>query len=195
MSADLLRALLAGAGLLLPGTGWALALRWPLPWLAGGLASALAILAGVLACVFTGVPVTLLSLGFWLLLVGAPGWMKWARARAASPATSPGRREWWLALPVAPLLFVAAWRAGVEPLSGADAGFRWNLLAELLVETGNLDFYPPVTPDGFTHYFWADGINPLVASVYAWTYLAGGSVAKTGRRSRCSCKSRGCWRC
>jgi len=70
------------------------------------------------------------------------------------------------------------WHACLHPLSGADAGFRWNLLAELLVEQGNLAFYPPVTPADFARYFWADGINPLVASVYAWTYLAAGSTAK-----------------
>jgi hypothetical protein len=164
------------AGLVLPGLGWALALRWPLPWLAAGLASAGAILAGVLVLVLAGVPVTFASLGLWLVLVGAPGWVRAWAARAAVPAPVAGAREWWLALPVLPLLAVAAWRALVQPLSGADAGFRWNELALLLAERGNLDFYPPTTVADFTAYFWADGISPLVASLYAWTYLAVGST-------------------
>jgi len=164
------------AGLLLPGLGWARALRWPLPWLAAGLASAAAILAGVLGFVLAGVPVTFASLGLWLLLVGTPGWVRAWSVRSQSTSPAPVAREWWLALPVAPLLAVAIWRAVAQPLSGADAGFRWNELALLLVERGNLDFYPPTTAADFTAYFWADGISPLVASLYAWTYLAVGST-------------------
>jgi len=167
---------IALAGLLFPGFGWALAGRWPLPWLGAGLFSALTILAGVLVFAVAGVPVTLLSLGLWLAAVAVPGWLK-AR-HVARDARGTGR-EWWLALPVLPLVFVAAWHAWLHPLSGADASFRWNLLAELLVEQGGLNFYPPTTTADFQQYFWADGINPLVASIYAWTYLAGGSVAPT----------------
>lgn len=168
-------ALLALAGLILPGLGWARAGRWPLPWLGGGLLSALAILAGVFALVVAGVPVTLLSLSLWLAAVAAPGWIKAARI----PREPAGLgREWWLMLPALPLVFVAVWHACVQPLPGADVSFRWNLLAELLVEQGNLAFYPPTRTEDFVQYFWADGINPLVASLYAWTYLACGSVAK-----------------
>lgn len=168
----------AFAGFFLPGLGWALALRWPLPWLAAGLASAAAILAGVLGFVLMGVPVTFASLGLWLLLVGAPGWMKAWSARPGAQASTSVAREWWLALPVVPLLAVAVWRACVQPLSGADAGFRWNELALLLVAQRDLAFYPPTTAADFTAYFWADGISPLVASLYAWTYLAVGSTAR-----------------
>jgi hypothetical protein len=178
LAADFARILLATAGLLLPGTGWMLAGRWPLPWLAGGILSALAILAGVLGLVAAGVPVTFGSLGLWLVLVGAPGWMQWWRKRSPHSAAAASHREWWLLLPVLPAALVAVWHACLQPLSGADVGFRWNLLAELLVETGGLGSYPPATADGFAQYFWADGINPLVSSLYAWVYLAGGSLAK-----------------
>ncbi len=164
------------AGLLLPGLGWARALRWPLPWLAAGLVSAGAILAGVLGFVVAGLPVTFASLGLWLLLVGTPGWVKAWSARAGAPAPQTDWNEWWLALPVVPLLAVAGWRACAQPLSGADAGFRWNELARLLVEHRSLAFYPPTTVADFTKYFWADGISPLVASLFAWTYMAVGSV-------------------
>jgi len=173
MMRELVGIFCAIAGLLLPGLGWARAGRWPLPWVGGGLLSALAILAGVLAFTLAGIPVTLFSLGSWLAVVGVPGW--WLARGVVRPAAGIGR-EWWLALPVLPLVFVATWHACVQPLSGADAGFRWNLLAELLVEQGNLNFYPPTTVSDFTQYFWADGINPLVASLYTWSYLACGST-------------------
>ncbi len=180
MMLDCARALLAAAGLMLPGLGWALAGRWRQPWFAGGMLSTLALFAGVLAGAITGVPVTLGALGLWLLLIGLPGWWMWWRRRVpekTSPVSSD-RSEWWLALPVLPLLGVALWRAWFQPLSGADVSFRWNLLAELLVETGGLGNYPPTTPADFMQYFWADGIAPLVSSLYAWAYLVGGSTAK-----------------
>ncbi len=176
------RALLAAAGLLLPGLGWALAGRWRLPWFAGGMLSALLIFAGVVAGAIGHVAITFPSLGGWLLAAGAPGWWRWWRNRMQSAAPAPasgGRGDWWLALPVLPLLGVALWRAWLQPLSGADVSFRWNLVAELLVETGGLGNYPPTTAADFSQYFWADGIAPLVSSLYAWVYLAGGSLGKT----------------
>ncbi|MBI2498165.1 MAG: hypothetical protein HYV75_09755 [Opitutae bacterium] len=145
--------LLVSAGLLLPGAGWALAMRWPLPWFAAGVLSALAILAGVV--------------GFAL-----------GRKGRAAPS-NPERSDWWLALPALPLVGVAICRAWAQPLAGADVDFRWNHLAGLIVQTGHLDYYPPVSALAFTHYFWADGIAPLVSSLYAWTYFAAGSTART----------------
>ena len=181
MMLDCARTLLAAAGLLLPGLGWARAFRWRLPWFAGGMVSILAIFTGVLIGTIAGLPVTFGTLSLWLTLVGLPGWWCWwhGRAKGAGAPVSPGCGEWWLALPVLPLLAVAVWRAWFQPLSGADASFRWNLLAELLVEMGSLGGYPPMTSADFTRYFWADGIAPLVSSLYAWIYLAGGSTAKT----------------
>lgn len=172
-----LRALLALAGLLLPGTGWALARRWPLPWFAGGVISALAIMLGVIGLSGAGVPVTMLGLGFILLATGLPGWWFWWRKRGAQADGSRKRRDRWLLLPVLPMLAVAVWRATTQPLWAADAGFRWNLLAELIVRTGGLAFYPPVSPADFGQYFWADGIAPLASGLYAWTYLAMGNTA------------------
>ncbi|MCC5025718.1 MAG: hypothetical protein J6386_24365 [Candidatus Synoicihabitans palmerolidicus] len=37
--------------------------------------------------------------------------------------------------------------------------------------------YPPTSKADFTLYFWGDGIAPLVSSLYAWCYLAAGSIA------------------
>jgi hypothetical protein len=171
-------ALLIIAGLLLPGLGWARGLRAPTPWLAAGLLSVAAIFAGVLAGVVSGIPVNVWTLATWLAAVSAGG-LIFARRNQTAPAPAPGWSGVTLALSVAPMLAVACWRATVQALPGADADFRWDRLAVLLVQHGHLDFYPPVTPEGFARYFWADGIAPLVSGLYAWTYLAAGSTAKT----------------
>ena len=176
MIAAVAEGLLAAAGLLLPGAGWAFAFRWPAPWLASGIISALAIFAGVLLGELTGVPVTFISLGIWLALIAlVGGWFLRRRSVVVTPKEPIG--AWWLGLPAIPLVLVALWRAWFQPLSGADTVFRWDHLAQLIVRTGNLDYYPPHTAEGFSLYFWADGIAPLISSLYAWTYLATGSVA------------------
>lgn len=177
---QVLRGLLVAAGLLLPGAGWALAVRLPLPWFAAGVFSALVLFTGVVGLAWVGLPISLVSLAAWLGLVGAGGW--WfcirVRARSESAPTDP-RREFWWVLPILPMLFVAVWRAVAQPLPGADADFRWDRLARMLVETGGLQAYPPVSPEAFAQYFWADGIAPLTSGLYAWTYLAAGSTTKT----------------
>lgn len=177
------RALLVIAGFLLPGLGWVRAARWPAPWLTAGLFSALAIFLGVVGLAVAGVAVTVWSLGAWLAVVAAGGAaMWWRRSPGPEPGAAPAPRakgehaEWFLMLPVVPLVAVALWRAATQPLSGADVDFRWNFLAELIVETGHLGYYPPVRAEDFASYFWADGIPPLVSSIYAWTYLAAGSM-------------------
>ncbi|HEX2861134.1 MAG TPA: hypothetical protein VHN79_05825, partial [Lacunisphaera sp.] len=174
------RVLLIAAGLLLPGAGWALAARWPLPWFMAGVVSVLAIFAGVTGLAIVGLPVTPRTLAVWLAVVAGAGGVRWlARRGPAGKVSPPGeRRESWLVLLVLPMAAVAIWRAVVQPLPGADADFRWDHLARLVVQTGHMDFYPPVTTEAFGQYFWADGIAPLVPALYAWTYFAAGSMAK-----------------
>ncbi|WP_129049107.1 hypothetical protein [Oleiharenicola lentus] len=167
------------SGLLLPGAGWAFGARLPLPWLAAGIISALVLLAGVIGLSAAHVPISLVSLSLWLAGVGlAGGWYWRSRPGISAPASRTNWQDCWLALPVLPMLIVACWRALTQPLSGVDVDFRWNHLALQLVAQQGLDFYPPVSPPDFTRYFWADGISPLVAGLYAWTYLAAGSTAK-----------------
>lgn len=174
-----LRGLLIVAGLLLPGAGWAIARRWPLPWFAAGVVSVLAIFTGLVGLVALGLPVTLGTMAAWLGVVGCGGGVFWWTRRRPPPVVrSRELFEWWLVLPVVPLLAVAAWRAVTQPLPGVDADFRWDHLARLIVQSGRMDFYPPVSPEAFAQYFWADGIAPLVSGLYAWTYLAAGSTAK-----------------
>ncbi len=170
--------LLIAAGLLLPGAGWALTARWPLPWFAAGVLSVLAIFLGVVAFACLGFPITLATLATWLGVVAAGGFMCWWRRKPPATETETKVSGWWIALPVLPMLLVAAWRAVTQPLPGVDVDFRWHHLAHLIVETGRLDFYPAATAEAFAQYFWADGIAPLVSGVYVWTYLAAGGMAK-----------------
>lgn len=165
-------------GLLLPGVVWARAARWPLPWLAGGVLSALGLFAGVMIVNAGDVRVTGLTLGGWQAALTMAG-MFWGRQWGAGlPREKMSLAEWWIALPVLPMIAVAAWRAVTQPLPGADVDFRWNYLAEIIVNTGGIAHYPASTAADFAQYFWPDGIAPLVASLYAWTYLAAGSTAK-----------------
>jgi len=172
------RGLLVAAGLLLPGAGWACAARWPMPWFAAGVISLLALFAGVAGFACLGVPINFVSLGGWLASVAVLGAISWRRRKSPGQVNEPARGEWWIALPVVPMLCVAVWRAVTQPLSGADVDFRWDHLAHLLVSSGTLDYYPPISPAAFVQYFWADGIAPLVSGMYAWTYLAAGSQEK-----------------
>src|SRR5262245_12081384 len=101
------QALLVTAGLLFPGRGWALAGRWPLPWLATGVISFLAIFVGVVGLSLLGIPITLPTLGSWLAVVAlAGGLLHWKR-EAPVASVKIDWRDWWLALPVIPLVAVA----------------------------------------------------------------------------------------
>lgn len=173
--ATLGKIVLVTAGLLLPGAGWALAWRWPLPWFAAGVVSALAIFIGVVGSTILRIPITPGSLAIWLAVVAGTGGVVWWRRRGLREG-GLFAREWALALPALPMIVVAAMRAIGQPLAGADNVFRWDHLARLIVETGNLDYYPAHTAAGFATYFWADGIAPLVSSLYAWAYLAAGGL-------------------
>ncbi|HET7534890.1 MAG TPA: hypothetical protein VFJ90_00450 [Candidatus Didemnitutus sp.] len=173
------KTLVATAGLLLPGAGWAHGARWPLPWFAAGVISALTIFAGVVGGAILGCPVTFRMLALWLLTVAISGGIYWWRQRDATERHKFEWQGWWLALPAVPMILVAVWRALLQPLAGADNVFRWDHLARLIAETGRLDFYPAHTAEGFSMYFWADGIAPLVSSLYAWIYLAAGETNET----------------
>ncbi len=166
------------AGLLLPGAIWARAARWPLPWLVGGVISALGLFSGVIILSECGVRMTGLTLGGWQAGIAFAGVLFWRRHRSAASPDKFQFSEWWIALPALPMIAVAVWRAFTQPLPGADVDFRWNYLAEIIASTGGLAHYPAFTAADFAQYFWPDGIAPLVASLYAWTYLAAGSTAK-----------------
>jgi hypothetical protein len=172
---ELLQTSVIAAGLILPGWGWAR--RWDEGVLVAMIVSWLALFSGVLFATFCNISLSREFLIGGQVLVGGAGVLFARRS---------GVRDWgikwdlrlgwgWLALPV---VIVAVWKAVAQPLSGVDVDFRWNHLAEMMVKTGGLQFYPPTTARDFLTYFWADGIPPLVSSLYAWCYLIAGETSR-----------------
>jgi hypothetical protein len=74
-------------------------------------------------------------------------------------------------------LFVVAYRAIAQPLTGPDTIFRWDFLARQILHAQGMGFYPPVSDADFGRYMWPDGIPPLLSLLYVWTYLGAGSAA------------------
>ena len=107
---NILLSMLLVAGLIGPGWGWARGANWPAAGLAAGFISALAILGGVVGFSLIGVPLTLGTMAAWLGIVALGGGWFYQR-RAGGAAESGNWSQWRLALPVLPLIAVAAWRA------------------------------------------------------------------------------------
>jgi len=63
-----------------------------------------------------------------------------------------------------------ALRTTLYPLSGYDTYFRWEALARAMMSYESLSYYPPVTSSDYSKYFYAEGIPPLVSTVYWWLY-------------------------
>lgn len=172
-------------GLLVPG--WLLTRCLPsaAPAVSAFLGSALILFYGILLLDGLGVPVTVVSVGLWLLatsaaLVGIQ--RRWAPTPAPTgpppaiaPLLPPGAGKW---LPAVAIGFGALLlRALLDPLSGWDTYFRWDRLARLLLETGSLDAYPAVTAADFALYAWPEGIPPLLPVLHFWIYAVSGEPA------------------
>jgi len=71
---------------------------------------------------------------------------------------------------------VVLYKGILNPLPGLDTIFRWNFLAEKILELKHLDFYPPFHAADFRIYFYVDGIPPLISIAYWWIYAALGRV-------------------
>lgn len=172
---------LLASGLLLPGYLLGRRLGSPAPWLSAFLGSAVLLFYLVLGLDALQVPLgpTPLALGLalanGLLLILS---LK-ARRPPNPPAAPPGRilpggaSRLWL-VPTGFALAAIIARATIEPLSGYDNVFRWNFLAEQMLRTGRLAFYPPVSAADFNFYGWCDGIPPLVPVLNLWSYLSAG---------------------
>lgn len=170
---EIVQASLVVAGLVLPGWGWAR--RCGEGLLVAMVLSWLALFSWV---VFAAVFAWPISRGYLVggqVLVGIAGLIVAHRSGVKSWGIEKDfELGWgWLAFPMG---VVAAWKAIAQPLSGADVDFRWNHLAEMMVKTGGLSFYPSTTSRDFLTYFWADGIPPLISSLYAWCYLMVGET-------------------
>jgi hypothetical protein len=176
---------LLAAGLLVPGWLLGRLLRAPAGLAGAFLGSAVVLFQVVLALSVFGLPLDLSHLAGGLLAVSLVCWLV-ARASAPSPVPAAGparpRMPWsrgnWLLLPAALALAALALKAGLEPLSGVDNGFRWDHLARQMLATKGMDFYPPVADRDFLLYFWCDGIAPLVSDLYLWCYLSLGQALR-----------------
>lgn len=171
------------AGLLGPGAAILRALRLPRS-LAGAFAgSAVALHASVLGLATAGVTVRFTTLAASLLVVTVGALVIGSRrAPRPVPAPDPGDtfptlfaglgRGWPLYL-----VFwgIVIFRAVGQPLSGPDVDFRWSWLAEQILRTGTLEFYPPHRAADFAVYFWPESIPPGLAALYAWAYGCGGN--------------------
>ena len=73
-------------------------------------------------------------------------------------------------------LGLLATRAWMQPLAGYDTLFRWNRLAETIVEHGHFQYYPPRDDAHYAIYTYTDGMAPLVQMGYAWIYLCVGNA-------------------
>jgi len=173
----ILRLALLLAGLLLPGSMILRALR--LPWsLAAAFAGSTATLyVTVLVFACTGTTISLLSLAVALGVVTLAARLVSGR-RSATELTSSfacfTNLGWWTPL-YATFWAIVLYRLATQPLSGPDVYFRWSWLAEQMVQSGTLDFYPPRSRGDFVRYFWAESIPPGIASLYAWAYACAGS--------------------
>jgi len=167
-------------GFFLPGWFCSVALRSRAPAASAFVISLLILFWGVFLLGLCGAPVCFGSVLVWLLAVTAIAALVARRAgrpglRSPQPvAEAPGcdRIVLYAAAGIGALLFL---RAYLQPLSGPDTKFRWNLLALRLLEHGHLRFYPPLTPEDFRVYFQVDGIPPLVSAAYFWLYAGAGA--------------------
>lgn len=181
MFAALLAGLAIVALVVVPGAWCARRHGLPAIWVAGFLLGASALCTTVLALQLAGIPFSRAALagGCFVataLMVGLARCPTRATVSPSATALDPADRR-LLILAAAPLFLVLAWRATVHPLFGVDTGFRWGLLAELMLQKRSLDFYPATTDSAYRLYVWPDGIPPLVSSLYHAAYLLLGRAA------------------
>jgi hypothetical protein len=173
------------AGLLLPGYLLARLLRSETPWLLAFPISLVALFHCVFFTGLAGLPVrfstvapTVVALDVVLAvacaLFGRQGGRTrsiFIRPRFPSPRSTADR----LALAFAGLMtLLLAYQCVLTPLSGYDTFFRWDYLAQRVLELQRFDFYPPVRPEHFKDYFYVDGFPPIVSFAYWWIYAAAG---------------------
>ena len=175
--------LLLIGGLWLPG--WLLGRLLRLPHAFGGavLASASLLMNLILLLDAGGFRLGLREIGVGLgSFCALAAWCVWRRAPSGSSASVTevqprfNLSPYWI--PVGFALLAITARAVLDPLSGFDAGFRWDFLAQQMFRTGSLAYYPATTTSDFLNYAWCDGIAPLVSSLYLWSYLSLGQIVR-----------------
>jgi hypothetical protein len=172
-------------GFWLPGYQIARALRASLAPLAAFFWSWMVLFSGVLAMNLLGISCTRSSVAWCLIgvLIAATvaAWRVTGKAFELPrlPRTRFQSRTWLMfaVLPVGAALLIMALRAWHAPLTGWDASWRWNFLAVHLLEAGNYNAFPAFEAADFKHYFWPDGMGPMVAVLYFWPYASAGSTS------------------
>jgi hypothetical protein len=170
-------------GFFLPGYQLACLLNVKHRLLAGVIWSFHFLFALVFVSNLCGIPCSrVVTGGLLLLTVIILSVINWMRNGAwlvpVRPRVPPSARLWLAAalVPAAGAFGLMLYRGWYAPLTGLDASWRWNLLATQLLEHGHYGFYPPRSAEDFGTYFFSDGIPPMTAVLYFWTYAATGSV-------------------
>ncbi len=184
------------AGLLGPGAALLRALRLPFAIGPAFLGSVAVHYTTLLALVFTGLTISLVSISAGLSLAAFAA-LAYARLRPPAAPVGPDFSALEPTLPawrrrLGPLGDLGAWtplyiifwaallvRAWHQPLAGPDVEFRWSYLAEQMLRLGHLDFYPPRHATDFRAYFWAESLPPGAAALHAWAYACAGGVGKS----------------
>ncbi|MDB6092955.1 MAG: Dolichyl-phosphate-mannose-protein mannosyltransferase [Verrucomicrobia bacterium] len=173
------------AGLIVPGAMIMRALRLPAMFAASFVVSAAVLYVTIVGFSILHVPIFFGTLAGALAVVSmiATGFCLRGRQAVAMPEATGslaffgGMGRW------TPLYFlfwaILLWRLATQPLNGGDVNFRWSWLAEQMLRTGSLDFYPPQTAADFAHYFWVESIPPGAAGLHAWAYACGSSMRET----------------
>ena len=164
--------LLLAAGLL--GPGWLLghALRTPAGWIGAFIGSAvlftnLLIALDALQLRLTGINV---AMALAIVCAGLAAIVK-LRGAVSQPICIVPRpqfrwqRHHWFLLPVVIGLAAITIKTILHPLAGYDTFFRWDFLAQQMLNHGSLGFYPAVTAQDYQFYGWCDGIAPLVSGL------------------------------
>lgn len=166
-------------GLFAPGSF--LARRWGHPhWLAAGFVFSLLLLFHTVFWLgILHIPIALRTVAPCLLTAGAAAawWARgsWKRPTPAAPAAAWDLPDRLLLLACAAAAAVLVARAATSPLLGFDTTFRWDFLAQRILELGHFNFYPPLTAADFRTYFYVDGIPPLVSFSHWWIYASAGA--------------------
>jgi Dolichyl-phosphate-mannose-protein mannosyltransferase len=133
-------------------------------------------------CVFWlgvfGVRIQLLPVAALLLI--ACGAAAWAGRKSARPLSAVTKAPWnrsesillIASAVVGLILLIHSYQA---PLPWPDTRFRWDYLAQRILELGRFNFYPPLHPADFKTYFYVDGIPPLISFEHWWLYACAGS--------------------
>jgi hypothetical protein len=178
LAENVLRLTLLLAGLLGPGSMVLRALRLPWSLAASFVTSGALLYVLMIGFSINGAPVALPSVGLSLVLVALLARLVPIRTTPTTISSSFAcftRLGGWTAL-YAAFWLIVVWRLATQPLTGPDVCFRWSWLAEQIVNSGSLDFYPPRSGGDFIRYFWAESIPPGVAGLYTWAYLCGGGT-------------------